>query len=60
MDLTTIVNLFVNNGVAIAIIIYFCFRDYKFMSSLQSTLTSLVDTVKALKEIVKEKENLKK
>lgn len=55
MDLTTIVNLFVNNGVAIAIIIYFCFRDYKFMNSLQSTLTSLVDTVKALKEVVDKK-----
>lgn len=51
MDLSTLVNLFVNNGIAIAVIVYFCFRDYKFMSSLQSTLTTLVDAVRALKEI---------
>ena len=49
MDLTTIVNLFVNNGVAIAVIIYFCFRDYKFFGTLESTLTTLVDTVNTLK-----------
>lgn len=53
MDLTTLVNLFVNNGIAIAVIVYFCFRDYKFMSSLQSTLTTLVDTVNTLKEVTK-------
>ncbi|MCQ2053069.1 MAG: hypothetical protein MJZ03_03955 [archaeon] len=40
-----------NNGIAIAVIVYFCFRDWKFMSSLQSTLTTLVDAVRALKEI---------
>lgn len=51
MELTTLVNLFVNNGIAIAVIVYFCFRDWKFMSSLQSTLTTLVDAVRALKEI---------
>lgn len=58
MDLSTLVNLFVNNGIAIAVIVYFCFRDYKFMSGLQSTLTTLVDAVNALKEI--SKSNIKK
>lgn len=53
MDLTTLVNLFVNNGIAIAVIVYFCFRDWKFMASLQSTLTTLVDAVQTLKEVAK-------
>lgn len=56
MELTTLVNLFVNNGIAIAVIVYFCFRDWKFMSSLQSTLTTLVDAVNALRDITKKKE----
>ena len=49
-----IVDLLVNSGVTVVIIAYFMLRDYKFMSQLQSTLTTLVDTVNALKEIVKD------
>lgn len=49
MDITDIVNLFVNNGVSIAIIIYFCVRDYKFMNTLVVTLQTLVDVVNELK-----------
>lgn len=45
-----IVNLFVNNGVAVAVICYFMFRDFKFQETLQKTLQTLVDTVDALKE----------
>lgn len=51
-----IVNLIMNAGVTIVIIAYFIFRDYKFMSSLQTTLTTLVDTVNTLKEIVTREE----
>lgn len=47
-----LVNLLVNSGVTVVIIAYFMFRDYKFMSQLQSTLTTLVDTVNALKDVV--------
>lgn len=45
-----IVNLFVNNGVAVAVICYFMFRDFKFQETLQKTLQTLVNTVEALKE----------
>ena len=41
MELQEIVNLFVNNGVAIAVIGYFAFRDWKFMSQLTETLTTI-------------------
>lgn len=47
-----IVNIFVNNGVAVAVIIYFMIRDYKFISSLSSTLQELIDTVKDLSNTV--------
>lgn len=47
-----LVNLIVNSGVTVVIIAYFMVRDYKFMSQLQSTLTTLVDTVNALKDVV--------
>lgn len=44
------VNLFVNNGTAIAVIIYFIYRDYKFMSSLQTALATLDKTVKGFED----------
>lgn len=47
--------LITNTGVTVAVIAYFIFRDYKFMSQLQTTLTSLINTVDTLKEIVKAK-----
>lgn len=46
------VNLFLNSSVSIAVIIFFMYRDIKFMSQLQTTLTALVDTVNTLKEII--------
>lgn len=41
MVITDIVNLFVNNGVAIAVIVYFMFRDYKFNQNMVELLTSI-------------------
>ena len=54
MEISEIVNLFVNNGVAVAMIIYFAIRDWKLNSRIQETLVTLVDTVEALKDVVKE------
>lgn len=47
-----IVNLILNSSVTIVIVAYFIYRDNKFMSSLQSTLTTLVDTVDTLKDMI--------
>lgn len=47
-----LVELFVNNGVAVAVVIYFLARDWKFNDELHKTLTTLIDTVDALKDIV--------
>ena len=41
MTITDIVNLFVNNGVAIAVIVYFMYRDYKFNQNMVELLTAI-------------------
>jgi len=50
-------DLIVNNGVAVVVVAFFMYRDIKFMSTLQTTLTTLVDTVDGLKDIVKTSED---
>ncbi len=51
-----IVNLLVNNGVAVAVVLYFMYRDFKFQETLQRTLQTLVDTVDALHDTINSKE----
>lgn len=47
-----IVNLILNSSVTIVIIAYFIYRDNKFLTQLQSTLVTLVDTVDTLKDMI--------
>lgn len=54
MDWEQMANLILNNGIAIAVVAYFMFRDYKFMGQLQTVLVTLVDTVSVLKDTVNE------
>lgn len=56
MDLKDLVSIFVNNGVAVAVIIYFMFRDMKFMSSLTASIQELKDCVKDITKIYERKE----
>ena len=53
MEMNDIVSLFVNNGVAVAVIIYFMIRDYKFISQLTVLIQQLTDTVKDVEESIK-------
>ena len=57
MEIDSLTTLIVNNGVAVAVIAYFMFRDYKFMDELQRTLQSLVTTVDVLKSVVSKGED---
>jgi len=50
-----LVNMIQNTGVTVVIIGYFIYRDYKFMGTLKDTLTTLVNTVSTLKEVVQSK-----
>ena len=51
-DLITVIT---NNGVAVAVLVYFIYRDNKFMGTLQTTLQTLIDTVDALKDTINNK-----
>ena len=53
MEMNDIVSLFVNNGVAVAVICYFMIRDYKFISQLTLMIQQLNDTVKDVEETIK-------
>ena len=53
MEMSDIISLFVNNGVAVAVIIYFMIRDYKFISQLTVLIQQLTDTVKDVDESIK-------
>ena len=55
MEMKELVNMIQNTGVTVVIIGYFIFRDYKFMGTLKDTLTTLVNTVSTLKEVVQTK-----
>lgn len=52
MEMQDFIKMIVNNGTAVAVIAYFMYRDFRFMSTLRSTLTTLVDTVDVLKDAV--------
>lgn len=52
MEMQEFITIIVNNGTAVAIIAYFMYRDFKFMSTLRDTLTTLVDTVDVLKDAI--------
>lgn len=41
----------------VVIVAYFMYRDFKFMDTLKTTLTTLVDVVTELKNNVKDEEN---
>lgn len=55
MEMKELVNMIQNTGVTVVIIGYFIFRDYKFMGTLKDTLTTLVNTVNTLKEVIQSK-----
>lgn len=46
-----LVNLFVNNGSSIAIIIYFIYKDYKFNSQITAVLAEIKGVLSALQNL---------
>ena len=50
MEMEALVNLILNSSVAIVVIVYFMFRDWKVMSTLTKTLQELVDSVKDVEQ----------
>lgn len=58
MEMNELVTMFVNNGVAVAVIIYFMFRDYKFITQLTKILQELTDSVNDATRTLKGKEGV--
>lgn len=48
MDLTELVNLFMNNGVALGCLIYFMVYNQKQLTAFRETLEELKDLIKSL------------
>ena len=48
-----IINLIVNNGVAIVVVGYFLFTNYKFNENLIKTLTEITVTLKDIQDDLK-------
>lgn len=53
MELKEMITLLQNTGVTIVVVGYFMVRDYKFMGTLQEALTTLIQTVDTLKDMMK-------
>ena len=51
-----IVSIIVNNGAMVGCLIYFMFRDYQFMTTIDKSLTSVDDTLATIKDLLNEKE----
>lgn len=49
-----IINLIVNNGVAIVVVGYFLFTNYKFNENLIKTLTEITVTLKDIQDDLRE------
>lgn len=52
-----IVNLIVNNGVAVVVVAYFLFMNYKYFDKLTATLTEVSMTLRDIQEDLKRGEN---
>lgn len=50
--LDEIVNLMVNNGTAIALLIYFIYKDNKFSENITKALTSIEESLKIIKDSI--------
>lgn len=50
MDIKTIVELLVNNGLAVVIVGFYLYKDYKFNEQLVKSLQEITDTLKDFKD----------
>ena len=50
--LDEIINLIVNNGTAVALLIYFIYKDNKFTENITKALTSIEESLEIIKDSV--------
>lgn len=54
IKMNDIVNLIVNNGIAVVVVAYFLFNNYRYNETLTKTLTEITITLKDIQEDLKE------
>lgn len=55
-----ILDIIINSSVSVGVIVYFLYRDYKFMTSLQTTLTTLENTTDSINKLLENLPEAKK
>lgn len=55
-----IVNLIVNNGIAVVVVAYFLVRDYRFNDNMIKTMTTIQNTLVALTDQIERNLEVKK
>ena len=52
-SMNDIINLMVNNGIAVVVVAYFMIRDYKFNNELIKTMTQIQDNLNTISNKLK-------
>lgn len=55
MSIEQIISVVTNNGVSIGLLLYFVYRDNKFMNTLNTTLTTLRNTTESIKKMLEKR-----
>lgn len=56
MTIEQIISVITNNGVSIGLLLYFVYRDNKFMNTLNTTLTTLRNTTESIKKMLEKRD----
>ena len=56
MSVEQIISVVTNNGVSIGLLLYFVYRDNKFMNTLNTTLTTLRNTTESIKKMLEKRD----
>lgn len=56
MTIEQIISVVTNNGVSIGLLLYFVYRDNKFMNTLNTTLTTLKNTTESIKRMIEKRD----
>ena len=56
MSIEQIISVITNNGVSIGLLLYFVYRDNKFMNTLNTTLTTLRNTTESIKKMLEKRD----
>ena len=57
MSVEQIISVITNNGVSIGLLLYFVYRDNKFMNTLNTTLTTLRNTTESIKKMLEKRDS---